>query len=100
MVPVLSGTGPGTAVRLHKLQGREGKGREGREGKGKGRRGSVERKGTDLRRGWIDTSMDREERKRSNGGREGGLGSSQNQKKEYNERVVWTTVVTVCFRTW
>jgi hypothetical protein len=48
------------------------------------------------------TSMDREENKRSIGGREGGMGSSQNQKRECNEKVSWTAVVAVCFidHTW
>jgi hypothetical protein len=51
--PVSERTGlPGHRANL----GKEGK--EGREGAG-------------LRRGWIDVSMDREESKRSSGGREG-----------------------------
>ncbi len=50
-------------------KGKEGKGmKEEREGKGKE---GAARKGADLRRGWIDGSMDREESKRSSGGREG-----------------------------
>ena len=99
-VPGLPGTGPGTA-RQRKQQGREGregKGRkEGREGKRKGRSGPAARKGAGLRRGWIDGSMDREESKRSSGGREG-LGAG----KIRSERVAWTAVVAVCFidRTW
>ncbi len=47
--------------------------------------------------GWI---MDRGERNRLSGGRErreGTEGIRQNQKRERNERVSWTTVVEVCF---
>ncbi len=99
MVPDLPGTGPGTAARQRKQQGREGKeGRKGRKEEGKERSCGAERSGPAARM----TSDRREESKRSSGGREGGQRSSQNQKRECNERVTWTTVVAICFidRTW
>ena len=73
MVPGLSGTGPGTAARQHKLQGREGKGREGRkEGKERGREGAGVRRGKERACG-ADGSMDpwTEKRDRAEVGREG-----------------------------
>jgi hypothetical protein len=91
-----------TAQTTRQGRAREGKGRKGgREGKRKGRSGRETRKGAGLRR--VRMASDRrEESKRSSGGREGGLRSSQNQKRELNERVGWTAVVAVCFidRTW
>ncbi len=92
MVPVLPGTGPGTA--WQRQQGREGKGREGKEGrKGRKEEGKERASGADRMDGW----MDREESKRSSGVREG-LGSGKIRR----ERVAWTTVFEVCFidHTW
>jgi hypothetical protein len=47
------------------------KGRKGREEEGKERVCGAVRRGADLRCGWMDASMDREEVKRASGGREG-----------------------------
>ena len=96
-VPGLPGTGPGTARPPAQTRGRKGR-KEGREGK--------RREGAGLRRGKERVcGVDGWTEKRARGDRrEGGLGlgSRQNQKREDNERVAWTAVVTVCFidRTW
>ncbi len=68
--------------------------REGKEGrKGRKEEGKERACGADRMDGW----MDREESKRSSGGREG-LGAG----KIRSERVGWTAVLGVCFidRTW
>ena len=76
MVPGMPGTGPGTAARQRKQQGREGeeKGREGREeGKERGREGAGVRRGKERAcggRGWHRIEEERA-RDRAVGGREG-----------------------------
>jgi hypothetical protein len=100
LIIVLPGPVPGPCDSANNKagKGREGKGRkEEREGKRKGKGGPPERKGAGLRCGWMDGWMDREENKRSNGGRED-LGKDNIRR----ERFAWTTVFVVCFidRTW
>jgi len=81
-----------------KGQGRKGReGKEGRKGRKEGRKERVcgaERRGPPV---WMDGSIDGQRRESEIERREGTEGSRQNQKRERNERVTWTSVVGVCF---